>query len=138
MIDVSMTAQWSGVVIAVIGAMVALARLYTKTRNASSGETNHIQISNQLLQNLREEISRLEMVIKKLNFRIGVLENNINALRNLEIHAATDFGALQTLVKSLPCNACTNKSGTLQQLTELLDRMRDRREERHSIINAEG
>lgn len=134
-VSVSAVGQWSTLITAIGGAIILIARAWSKMRVANKGDLKHFEIQNQLLENLRDEIKRLEAIIAALNTRIGTLENNINSLRNLEIDGSADFGALEMIMDSIPCLTCLNQGIAYTQLKSVVARMSQRRVERKKLID---
>ena len=132
--DVSMVSQWTALVVAVGGAAVAFIRIWTKMKIANKGDSTTSAISNQLLENLRDEIKRLDGVIAGLAGQLAQMNITINEIRNLEIHAAADFGALDMIAQTMPCNACMNQGEPFVQLQDVVARMKVRRRERQALI----
>lgn len=126
--------QWIALVgTAGTGAVIWL-RAYTKMKIANKVDATNSEISNQLLTNLRDEIKRLEGIIKEMGEQLKKMNTNIESIRNLEMQGAADFGCLEEITKNMPCLECVNQGTAFKRLYDTIERIRQKREARHALM----
>lgn len=136
--DVMTATTWAGLASLIVGLATAYFRYAAKTKIANRGDVI-VQNANQaIINNLRDEIERgnkhYNEIIERQGKRIDALEKSINELRNLEIQAASDFGALEMIIQTMPCVTCVNQGEPFAQMMDVVVRMKSRREKRASLI----
>lgn len=134
LIDIGTASQWAALVTAVGGAWVAIARSWSKVNVANKSDDSSFKIQNGLLENLRDEIKRLEAIINLQNVKIAELSAKIDSIKTLEIDGSKDFGALEQIVKIVPCQACQNQGDAFLELKDVVGRMANRRKSRLELI----
>lgn len=138
MIEFSETAQVTAFLTVAAGVITALSRFWSSMKMANKDEENRYKHSSQIMNDLQEEIKRLKKDIEDLTAYIRAMDKNYQDIRDLEVDAATDFGALQIITAQFPCITCTNNGEAFAQLSDVISRMTRRREKRRLLMNMEG
>lgn len=118
-----------------VGIATLLWRFIVSTNNINTRDKITIEADVKAFNRMQAEISELKSTIKQLVTDIKELKAQINVLRTLEISAASDFGALETIIHYMPCHLCTAPGESIDQLKTIVGRMRERRETRNGIFS---
>lgn len=136
-LDIEVITKWAGLVTAFLTAVGLIIRFITKYIRKDRRDTAIADADMGLYKKLQDEIARLERIIILQQTQAENEAVKMNLLRDLELDGATDMGQLTMIVAHMPCQNCTLSSESIEQLTEVVTRMNNRRIVRQRVIRGE-
>lgn len=136
-VDIEVITKWAGLVTAFLTATGLIIRFITKYIRKDRRESAIAEADMGLYKKLQDEIVRLERIIILQQTQAENESKKMNLLRDLELDGATDMGQLTMIVAHMPCQNCELSGESLEQLTEVVDRMNNRRIVRQRVIRGE-